>query len=119
MNLEEFLAYLVSSPSYNSQISHIEHIPSRPSADGELEKPLQGDLEKSLKELYMWPLYTHQAEAVNIARRGENVIISTPSASGKSLAYNIPVWNPCKHSPYPGLCICFQPRRWPGTKCVR
>jgi DEAD/DEAH box helicase domain-containing protein len=91
MNLEEFLAYLVSSPSYNSQISHIEHIPSRPSADGELEKALQGDLEKSLKELHMWPLYTHQAEAVNIARRGENVIISTPSASGKSLAYNIPV----------------------------
>ncbi|NLE89696.1 MAG: DEAD/DEAH box helicase [Dehalococcoidales bacterium] len=91
MNLEEFLAYLVSTSSYQNQVSHIEHIVSRPSAFGELEKPLPENLQKTLEELHMWPLYTHQAEAIDISRRGENVIISTPSASGKSLAYNIPV----------------------------
>ncbi len=37
------------------------------------------------------PLYTHQAEAVNAARRGDNVMVATSSASGKTLCYNVPV----------------------------
>ena len=36
-------------------------------------------------------LYSHQAAAVEAARRGENVIVSTATASGKSLAYTLPV----------------------------
>jgi DEAD/DEAH box helicase domain-containing protein len=35
--------------------------------------------------------YSHQAEAVDYVRKGENVVLMTPTASGKSLAYNIPV----------------------------
>ena len=37
------------------------------------------------------PLYTHQAEAVNQALQGRNVMVATSSASGKTLCYNIPV----------------------------
>jgi len=37
------------------------------------------------------PLYTHQAEAVNFARQGKNVMVATSSASGKTLCYNVPV----------------------------
>lgn len=36
-------------------------------------------------------MYTHQAEAANSARRGQNVMVSTSSASGKTLCYNLPV----------------------------
>jgi DEAD/DEAH box helicase domain-containing protein len=36
-------------------------------------------------------LYTHQAESYRAASRGEDVVITTPTASGKSLAYNLPV----------------------------
>ncbi len=36
-------------------------------------------------------LYSHQAEAINKARAGKNVIIVTPTASGKTLAFNVPV----------------------------
>jgi DEAD/DEAH box helicase domain-containing protein len=35
--------------------------------------------------------YSHQAEAVDYVRKGGNVVLMTPTASGKSLAYNIPV----------------------------
>ena len=35
--------------------------------------------------------YSHQAEAINKARQGKNVVIVTPTASGKTLAFNIPV----------------------------
>lgn len=38
-------------------------------------------------------LYTHQAEAVAHALAGESVVITTPTASGKTLCYNIPVLN--------------------------
>jgi len=37
-------------------------------------------------------LYTHQCEAINSIRAGKNVIITTPTASGKTLAFNIPVF---------------------------
>ncbi|MCJ7763549.1 MAG: DEAD/DEAH box helicase, partial [Dehalococcoidales bacterium] len=49
------------------------------------------ELENTLKENNLFPLYTHQAKAVNRARNGEQVMVSTSSASGKSLCYNIPV----------------------------
>ena len=35
--------------------------------------------------------YSHQVEAIDLIRQGENVVIMTPTASGKSLIYNIPV----------------------------
>lgn len=35
--------------------------------------------------------YSHQVEAINLIRQGENVVVMTPTASGKSLIYNIPV----------------------------
>jgi DEAD/DEAH box helicase domain-containing protein len=37
-------------------------------------------------------LYSHQCEAVNRIRTGKNVIITTPTASGKTLAFNLPVF---------------------------
>ncbi len=91
LSLEEFLACLIAAPSYEKQISHIENIASRTGVHGSLSQPISERLQQTLENLGMWPLYTHQAQAIDIARRGENVIISTPSASGKSLAYNIPV----------------------------
>ena len=35
--------------------------------------------------------YSHQVEAIDLIRQGENVVVMTPTASGKSLIYNIPV----------------------------
>jgi DEAD/DEAH box helicase domain-containing protein len=36
-------------------------------------------------------LYTHQAEAIDHALAGRNVVVTTPTASGKTLCYNVPV----------------------------
>jgi len=52
---------------------------------------LPSSLEASLKELAWLPLYSHQAQAVNAAGHRRNVMVSTPSASGKTLCYNLPV----------------------------
>ena len=91
MDTSTFLNHITSQPNYNEQITHIEHIAPRQASFGRLDKPLEPDLENRLREHGLLPLYSHQAEAVNLARKGENVMVSTSSASGKSLCYNIPV----------------------------
>ncbi len=91
MDTSAFIDYLIASPGYDSQIAHIEHIPPRDASFAELDSPLVTELENTLKENNLFPLYTHQAKAVNCARNGEQVMVSTSSASGKSLCYNIPV----------------------------
>ncbi|MEM7678667.1 MAG: DEAD/DEAH box helicase, partial [Myxococcota bacterium] len=44
-------------------------------------------------------LYRHQAEAFRAAIRGLDLVIATPTASGKSLAFNLPVLNALADSP--------------------
>jgi DEAD/DEAH box helicase domain-containing protein len=38
-------------------------------------------------------LYTHQAEAAELVHEGKNLVVVTPTASGKTLCYNLPVLN--------------------------
>jgi len=91
MNSLAFLDYIASQHSYKGQIAHIEHIPPREASCSELDEPLISNLQDCLNKNGLLPLYTHQAEAINYARQGKNVIVSTSSASGKTLCYNIPV----------------------------
>jgi DEAD/DEAH box helicase domain-containing protein len=44
-------------------------------------------------------LYTHQREAVDAVRRGDHVVVVTPTASGKTLCYNLPVLNTILEDP--------------------
>ncbi|MCL1885606.1 MAG: DEAD/DEAH box helicase [Dehalococcoidia bacterium] len=58
---------------------------------GELEMPLSPVLQQVLSQHRLGPLYTHQTQAINLIRAAKNVIVSTSSASGKSMCYNLPV----------------------------
>jgi DEAD/DEAH box helicase domain-containing protein len=91
MDTSAFLYHLTTEPNYSGQITHIEYIPPREADCAELDKPLISSLQNCLDEHGLLPLYTHQAEAVNNARQGKNVIVATSSASGKTLCYNIAV----------------------------
>ena len=71
------------------------HIVRRPASEGESvrpDPPLPGLLRRRLAGMGIEALWTHQADAVAAVRRGENVIVSTGTASGKSLAFNLPVF---------------------------
>jgi DEAD/DEAH box helicase domain-containing protein len=91
MEIQAFLNGIRSRPGYQHQIAHIEHLPPRPAEYADLASPLDGRLENALRDNGLWPLYAHQAQAVDHARAGRNVIIATSSASGKTLCYNIAV----------------------------
>jgi DEAD/DEAH box helicase domain-containing protein len=58
-------------------------------------KDYPGDIDFRLKSVLIKMgfdrLYTHQAEAYGKVRSGENIVVVTPTASGKTLCYNLPV----------------------------
>ena len=93
METSAFAAHLKTSPSYRAQIVHVEHLQPCGADYGELEEMLHPELHASLSSSGLLPLYSHQAEAINRSLGGNNIIVATPSASGKTLCYNIPVLN--------------------------
>ena len=91
MDVSTFLGELKGLPWYRDQVVHREDIPSRSPTHGELERPLTPRLQRALESAGIRSLYSHQADAINSARRGETVVVATPAASGKSLCYHLPV----------------------------
>jgi len=65
-------------------------VPRKAAEFGDLDFPLTNELSSKLKKKGIERLYSHQAEAINKVRSGENVVITTGTASGKSLVYTIP-----------------------------
>jgi DEAD/DEAH box helicase domain-containing protein len=44
-------------------------------------------------------LYSHQEQSAELVRRGSNIVVITPTASGKTLCYNLPVLNSIVENP--------------------
>ena len=91
MDVGAFLRSLDDQPWYSDQIVHIEDVPVRSADEGQLDAPLDPRLQAQLDSLGIEFLYSQQADAIGALRRGENVVVSTPAASGKSLCYHLPV----------------------------
>ena len=91
MGLSEFIRYLTSKHDYRQQVVHVESIPARPARFGVLARPLSPALQQALSEAGTVKPYAHQAQAINAIRDGDSVIVATPTASGKTLIYNVPV----------------------------
>src|SRR6201997_4720081 len=60
-------------------------------------RPIPSWATSALAEAYrakgIQQLYSHQASTADLARAGKNVVVVTPTASGKTLCYNLPVLN--------------------------
>ena len=74
---------------FRKKIEHVETIPAKEASYkkvDKLEKKILGYLEE--REI---KLYKHQALAIEKSREDKNIIITTPTASGKTLSFNLPV----------------------------
>ena len=83
----------------DSPITAIRRQPAREGKFAGLPAEVDERLRKVLAERGISRLYTHQAEAFERIRRGENVVLVTPTASGKTLCYNLPVLNQLLEDP--------------------
>ena len=89
--MKKFIRSLKRQESYKKQIEYVKEIPAHKARYAELERPLPEVIQNYLDQKGI-RLFSHQTNAINKVRRGKNVIIVTPTASGKTLAFNIPVF---------------------------
>ncbi|AXK73288.1 DUF1998 domain-containing protein [Lysobacter sp. TY2-98] len=76
---------------YGDRIAGHFTVPGREGRYVDLPFDLPAALVGALKSRGIDRLYSHQAEAWDATRRGEHVVVVTPTASGKSLCYTLPV----------------------------
>src|SRR5512139_75291 len=86
-----FLNELRRRRDYSGQLIHAQTIPVRSARYGELKIKLSPPVGRALAAAGAERLYTHQAEAINAALSGQNVVVATSTASGKTLCFNAPV----------------------------
>jgi DEAD/DEAH box helicase domain-containing protein len=89
--LPALLDHLRLNRDFIANVVAWERIPPRAADTAPLPEWLDPRIAAALRGRGIDALYSHQAAAVEAARRGENVIVSTATASGKSLAYTLPV----------------------------
>ena len=74
---------------YRENIAHVETIPAKKASFKKIDNLNEKIID--YLDLYDVKLYNHQADTYNSILNGENVIITTPTASGKTLAFNLPI----------------------------
>lgn len=68
-------------------------LPPANASYGDIPARLHESLHRALNGRGIQQLYTHQVEAVDAALSGQHVVVATPTASGKSLCFHLPVLN--------------------------
>ena len=91
-DLEAVLAhYRALMLKEDSPIRAIRHQPARAAEYTDIPESVHPKLREGLVRRNMPKLYSHQAESFELVKAGKNVVIVTPTASGKTLCYNLPV----------------------------
>jgi len=93
MSVRKILNYWRTQPEIAANIVEWRIIPAREPDNYKLPIDLHPSLLKALQDFGISSLYSHQAQTWSQFNNGKNVVIVTGTASGKSLAYNIPVFD--------------------------
>jgi DEAD/DEAH box helicase domain-containing protein len=80
-------------------VTHVHRMPAMAAQFGPFPDAIEERLRQALTVRGIRELYTHQAAAVEHALAGRNVVVITPTASGKTLCYNTPVLNAILQDP--------------------
>jgi len=91
MNIEQMKSYLRNKPDFMSKIMAWEELEGREGKYAELPSDLNSKIKNVLKENGIEKLYSHQKIAYEKIKNDKNTVILTPTASGKTLCYNLPV----------------------------
>ena len=90
-DINEYIEALKTSSRMGHQVAYHITLPGAASKWSDTKKPLPEEIINVMNESGINRLYKHQADAVDIIRSGHHVVVSTPTASGKTFIYNIPV----------------------------
>ncbi len=91
LSLREWLSRLERNRRFQENVAAFRQWPATPGRYAAFPDWMHPDLRDVLEKRGISRLYSHQAEAVNLIRGGRDVVLVTPTASGKTLCYNLPV----------------------------
>lgn len=89
--VEEYIQALLASPRLGPQVVHHQVIPAKKARRAKPARPWPAAMRDLIGSLGLKGLYAHQSQAIDLVRAGRHVIVATPTASGKTLIYNLPV----------------------------
>ena len=99
MNVTQLADRLRQDPAFMENVTRWEVIPPRPAQTADFPACLDPRLQPVLAKRGIHALYTHQAQSVEATARGEDVTVVTPTASGKTMCYNLPVLSAILQNP--------------------
>ena len=89
--LNDYVDALKEAPAIGNQVVFHHILKARQALFASLETPWPEPVDNALQAIGVSALYRHQAEAISHVRAGRHVVVATPTASGKTLVYNLPV----------------------------
>ncbi len=99
MNVAQVIDRLKADPEFCRNLTEWKTLPPRPARLAPFPEALDPRLKEALAKRGVPSLYTHQAQAVEAILAGEHVCVVTPTASGKTLCYNLPVLHTLLQNP--------------------
>jgi len=99
MSVSRLIEHLKKDPDFAEWIAHHEQIPGKPPEWVAFPENLAPELSAGLEKSGITRLYSHQAQAFELASQGKDLVVVTPTASGKTLCYNLPVLDRMIHKP--------------------
>ncbi|MCA1961040.1 MAG: DEAD/DEAH box helicase [Desulfomonile sp.] len=89
--LDSFLERLTDRARSEWRVVHHERIPEEPPRYEDVPGEVDPRITRLIYRAGIGSLYSHQAEAIRHSLQGRNVVLATSTASGKTLAYQVPV----------------------------
>ena len=91
MNVDQLAEKLRRDNLFMENVVRWEELPAREARYGDYPAGLDERLQPVLRQRGVQQLYSHQAHSIAATMRGEDVVVVTPTASGKTMCYNLPV----------------------------
>jgi DEAD/DEAH box helicase domain-containing protein len=97
--VQDALGALVNRYQVDEVLTAVRHLPARPARFQPIPNWVCPELAEAYRAKGIEQLYSHQAAAAELAHQGKNLVVVTPTASGKTLSYNLPVLNAILNNP--------------------
>ena len=99
MALSDILTDLRRDERFMANVAAWRTLPATPPRSAPVPDALHPALHEALRHRGVDQLYTHQTQAVEHVLSGDHVVVVTPTASGKTLCYNLPIFHALLHDP--------------------
>ena len=91
MNVVQYVDALKRDEKFMANVECFRDLPAREARYEDLPDWVDDRIKKTLALRGIHQLYTHQKRAVDLAKENKDIVVVTPTASGKTMCYNLPV----------------------------